>query len=185
MTIKELMSACNFMLVLCGPHAGEVKVTPKPGEEGKRVFDEIADGRWKAEVAVIKERLIAEHDSKVKAAAERKAKIDAIDGLTEIYTAINDELRYRREFNAMMDDEDNDGACPPKRPAVNVADLEAKYPRAAAYVKAEDYSLSSNHAKSSAGQKALEKIINGDDYATALNEMEDEWSAYCDAHMWD
>lgn len=185
MTVNDIMNACNFTLVTYGPHAGKVKITAKPSAEGKRVYDEIARGRWKAEVAEIKARLIAEHDSKVKAAAERKAKIDAIDGLAEIYAAINDEIRYRREFNAMMDDEGNDGARPPKRPAANVADLEAKYPCAAAYIKAEDYSLSGNHAKSSAGQKALEKIINGDDYAAVLDEMESEWSAYCDAHMWD
>lgn len=42
-----------------------------------------------------------------------------------------------------------------------------------------------NYAKSSAGRTALEKIINGEDYAQAIADMEAEWSAYCDAHIWD
>ena len=44
---------------------------------------------------------------------------------------------------------------------------------------------SDNIAKSEAGQKALDAIINGDDYNAAIVTMEAEWSEYCTKHLWD
>jgi hypothetical protein len=61
----------------------------------------------------------------------------------------------------------------------------AKYPRAAAYLKAEKFSYAANSAKSNAGKKALMKILDGKDYTTAIEEMEKEWTAYCEGHIFD
>lgn len=181
----EIMKHCNFSLLTYGPNAGKMSVKPKNTADGKRIVKELKAGMWKAEVEEIRLHLQNEEEAKQAAANARQEKIDAIEGLREIHDAKEAWSRYHDAFNRMMEDQDNDGACPPTRPTVSVEELNAKYPRAAAYIKAENYSCAANYAKSSAGRKALEKIINGEDYAQAIADMEAEWSAYCDAHIWD
>lgn len=120
--------------------------------------------------------------------ARRKAredKINAIEGLAEIRNAIEAEDAYRRAFDHMMEDEYNDGACPPSKPEVNSAELKKQYPRAAAYIKTENWEYASHYVKSGAGSKAKERIINGEDYIAVLADMETEWSAHCTEHIWD
>ena len=63
--------------------------------------------------------------------------------------------------------------------------LRAKYPAAAAYLKAEGYWMSDHYAKSSAGKKAMEIIAAGGDYQKAIADMEAEWKAHCEQHLWD
>lgn len=63
--------------------------------------------------------------------------------------------------------------------------LYATYPRAEAYLKAEQYRDAANYVKSAAGEKALEAIINGADPAESIAAMEAEWNAYCEKHIWD
>lgn len=185
MKIEELLANLNFSLVPYGPNTGKMQITPKPTAEGKRLYNEITRGMWKAEIAEIKANLIAERDAERAAAAAKQAKIDAIEGLKEIHDALEAQADYYRAFDRMMEDENNDGVCPPKRPTGNIAELKAKYPRAAAYIAAEKYSNASNYAKAIAGDKALEKIINGEDYVAALAAMEKEWSDHVNEHMWD
>lgn len=118
--------------------------------------------------------------------ARRKAredKINAIEGLTELKAAIDAEIAYGRAFDRMMEDEYNDGVNPPSKPKVSSADLRKQYPRAAAYIKAENWEYANHYAKSSAGRRAKERIINGDDYSTVLADMEAEWSAHCEEHI--
>lgn len=182
--ISELMQNMNFSLVTYGPNKGKMQITAKT-IKGKSLYNELVNGMWKAEIAEIKAGLIAKRDAELAAAAERKAKINAIEGLNEIQTAIADWERYDSEFAKMMDDERNDGARPPKRPTSNVVELLEKYPRADAYLTAEEFSLADHYVKSNAGKKALEKIINGEDYVAAIAAMEKEWHDYCDEHMWD
>lgn len=181
----EIMKHCNFTLLTYGPNAGKMSVKPKNTADGKRIVKELKVGMWKAEVEEIRLHLQNEEASKQAAANARQEKINAIEGLQEIYDAKEAWSRYRNAFERMMEDQDNDGAFPPMRPTVNVEELNTKYPRAAAYIKAENYSCAANYAKSSAGRTALEKIINGEDYVQAIADMEAEWSAYCDAHVWD
>ena len=126
--------------------------------------------------------LTAEKEAAEKAAAERKAKIDAIEGLNELKAAIDEHERYYYDFNAAM--ERGDGRLP-ARPTSSVRETAEKYPRAAAYLKAESYEYSANYAKSGAGKKARERIINGEDYEQVLADMEKEWSEYCNEHVWD
>lgn len=181
---QEIMRLCSCTLIAYGPNTGKMQILPGEGE-CKTIFEEIKKGLWKEELLEIKAHLIAEQEAQRAAAAAREAKIAAIEGLKEIKTAIYDRQRYRREFNAMMDDEFNDGARAPKLPTADVDALLAKYPRAAAYIKAESYSYAAHDVKSMSGAKAIEKIINGEDYAAALADMEAEWSAYVNEHMWD
>lgn len=63
--------------------------------------------------------------------------------------------------------------------------IRAKYPVAAAYLKAEGYWMSNHYAKSVAGKKAMEIIAAGGDYKQAIVDMEAEWKAYCEQHLWD
>jgi len=117
--------------------------------------------------------------------AEAEAKLKAnVPGLDELRAAYEQEYEAFARMMDMMDDEQNDGARPPK-PAANPAELAVKYPVAAAYLKAEAWSMASHYAKAAAGRKAMENIANGEDYKTALATMEKEWAEHCNAHMWD
>lgn len=138
-----------------------------------------------AELMQRKEAEDAETEAYKKAIAEREAKLYAIEGLSELMQARSQLEIYREALAAMMDDESNDGAFPPPRPTSNPAELSKQYPRAAAYLKAESYEFASNAVKSAAGKKAEERIINGEDYAAAIRDMETEWADYCTAHIWD
>lgn len=122
---------------------------------------------------------------KERAAAERERKLNGIEGLQELRNAISTAEGYAEAFSVAMQNEDQDGAFMPQKPKNNVAALRERYPRAAAYIKAESWSFASNDAKSSAGRKAKESILNGDDYTQALEQMEKEWTDYCNDHIWD
>jgi hypothetical protein len=129
--------------------------------------------------------LLEKEEAEKKAAAERQAKIDAIEGLKELEAANEALLNYREAFNRAIE---NDDAIFPSKPSVTPEGIEAlrkKYPRAAAYRKAEAGSLAANYVQASAYKKALERIINGDDYEKALADADAEWKAYLDEHIWD
>ena len=108
------------------------------------------------------EKEFAERNSKEdQMAAERKAKLELqFPGLAELRAAIEDEDRYQREFQQMMEDGDNDGVKPPAPMIANVGELQKKYPRAAAYLRAESYRYAANDAKSEAGHKAMALLEN-------------------------
>lgn len=113
-------------------------------------------------------------------------KINAIPGLSEIRNAQADLRAWHRELNASFD---GDAACGgmgvrPK-PTHDIDALCKQYPKAVAYLKADEWSKAENYAKRAAGQAAVDKILAGDDYNAAMTEMEEKWSAYCLAHMWD
>ena len=127
--------------------------------------------------------LLAEEENKRKAAEERNARIEAIPGLKEIRAAREDLKRWHDEFEDSFRDVGGMGVRP--KPQYDFEELYRKYPRASAYLKAEAYSRAANYAKASAGKKALERIINGEECDTVLSEMEAEWSAYVNDHVWD
>lgn len=121
--------------------------------------------------------------AKKAAAEERRRKIDAIEGLQEIRDARADLSRWHDEFNRSFRNVGGMGVR--QKPEYDFAAMEARYPRAAAYLKAESYEYASHYAKSAAGKKALERIINGEDPNTVIADMEAEWKAHCDEHIWD
>ena len=121
-------------------------------------------------------------EAKEKAHAERQAKINAIEGLEELEYTIRAWEDYHEAFNRAM--EEGDGFFP-AMPSVKVEEVSNKYPRAAAYITARGWSRSANYAKASAGAKALEAIINGEDHEQAVKAMNAEWTAYCNERIWD
>jgi len=175
MTVQELIQACGIQ---------EYK--------GNQIMvDKVKAGGHLEEIKARKEEILSYFATQRKIAEsarkEREAKINAIEGLQAIYKAMGAEADYHVAFNRMMESEgqSGNGALLPSLPEVSSKDLKAQYPRAAAYIKAEGYSLANNHAKASAGKKALERIINGEDHEKVLVGMEAEWSAHCEEHIWD
>lgn len=143
-------------------------------------------GDWEKIVSAkeeIKAILLREFEKEQQAAEERKAKINAIPGLKEIQAAKEDLENWHYEFEDSFKDVGGMGVRP--KPQYDFEALYKKYPRASAYLKAEVYSRAANYAKAAAGKKALERIINGEEYDAVLSEMESEWSAYCNEHVWD
>jgi hypothetical protein len=118
---------------------------------------------------------------------EAKAKLMAelFPGLDLLRAALDDEARYQRQFNRMMEDEYNDGARPPAPIKVKYADVAPKYPAAVAYLRAESYTYSDNYAKSGAGTRAVKRLEAGEDYKLVLADMESEWQKHVDEHIWD
>lgn len=114
---------------------------------------------------------------------ERQAKIAAIEGLREIQEAINDQIRWKEKFDASLEESggQGDGPIPPH----DIPALKETYPRAAAFLLAESWSRSSQWAKSAAGKRALEKIINGDNEYCTIEDMKYEWYSCRDDHGWD
>lgn len=105
-----------------------------------------------------------------------------VSGYEEIKQAQRYNAEQRRKFNEAFDSED--GVVPTPH-SIDVAALAAKYPRASAYIHAESYSMASNHDKSVAGNKAMERIRRGEDHKTAITDMEREWSeAATRSSMW-
>lgn len=133
----------------------------------------------KAEIIAI---LTAEREAAEKAAAEHEAKIEAIEGLDEIYAAIEEHERHRAAFERAM--YRGDGILP-GMPKSDIKALCAKYPREAAYIQACEYSNSENLTQMGIGIRAKECIINGEDYEQVLADMEKEWGDYCHEHIWD
>jgi len=106
-------------------------------------------------------------------------------GIDKLRASIADEDRYLNQLNNMMDDENNDGARPPKPIKIHSDELMKQYPAAASYIKAENWSHASHYAKSAAGEKAMKSIEKGEDHIRVIKDMEAEWSAHCSEHIWD
>lgn len=104
-------------------------------------------------------------------------------GLDKIKKAIYEQDKWQSDFNHAMDSEDGASVF---RPAPKNVIEEAKkaYPKAAAYYKAEQYSFASHYAKSSAGRKAMERILNGEDYNKVIEDMDNEWHKSAEEAVW-
>lgn len=128
--------------------------------------------------------LKAEKEKEENAYRERQEKIKSIDGLEEIRNAIEEQIKWREDFNRLMERPDGFVGMRSK-PEDNISELKQKYPRAAAYLMAEKESMKSNYELSAIGKRALEAIINGEDYKEVMATMEVEHKAFTDRHMWD
>lgn len=115
---------------------------------------------------------------------ERLKKMNAIEGLQELEDASIAWKEYYIAYRRFIED-DAEGKAP-KKPEASLEELVRKYPRANAYMKAESYAYSSsNNARAAAGKKALERILNGEDYKQAITDMKKEWRDYCEEHVFD
>lgn len=135
----------------------------------------------KAEIMAYLDAMEAEKKASSEA---RKARIDAIEGLAELRDTMRSWEQYRSDFSRRMENEGM-SSFTPETPSVTVEEIANKYPRAAAYVKAEGMSNSSHFFKASCGREALEKILNGDDCEKAISDAASKWDLYCKEHMFD
>lgn len=115
--------------------------------------------------------------------AERRRNFRAaIPGLKELEAAKAEQAAYREAFSRAVDS--GDGIYPVK-PESDPAELSAQYPMAVAMLRAESYSCAANYRKASAGRKAVERILDGEDWKKAISDMETEWNAATSERMWD
>lgn len=135
-----------------------------------------------AEMQEIKAALIAEKTEERETAEYRQNLRDAIPGLKELEAANEEQAAYREAFSRAMDS--GDGIYPAK-PKSDPAELSAQYPMAAAMLRAESYSRAINSRKASAGRKAVERILNGEDREKVIADMEADWNEEANKHMWD
>lgn len=135
-----------------------------------------------AEMQEIKAALLAEQTEERETAERRRNFRAAIPGLAEIEAADEAFFAYRRAFARAMDS--GDGVYP-KPPKENTDELRKRYPMAAALLRAESYSRAANYHKAGAGRKAVERILDGEDWEKAISDMETEWDAAVSEHMWD
>ena len=122
-------------------------------------------------------------DDARRAEEERQKKIDGIEGLKTLQSALNDMENWRDEFHKSFEDVGGLGVHP--KPQYDIEELKRRYPRAAAYLLLESWMYSDHDVKSNAGRNAREKIINGEDYNAAIQAMKAEWKQYTQEHMMD
>lgn len=127
------------------------------------------------------------HDVKeqeANAMRERQAKIDAIPGIAELRAAIEDVNSWHREYSENIHSGAS-GVGLRAKPQYDLDAMREKYPRAAAYLKACEMANAANYAKAAAGEKARERIINGEDCEQVLSDAEKEWDTYVKERAWD
>lgn len=142
-------------------------------------------------ISEIKERkqeiikyLQGEREKKERAYQERQNKIDSIEGLKEIESAIIDLDKWHEEFNKSFDDVGGLGVRP--KPEYDLEAMYKKYPVARAYLTAREYSEKPHYELAAIGKKALERIINHqEEYKEAIDEMKKELHDFAVQHSWD
>jgi hypothetical protein len=100
-----------------------------------------------------------------------------VPGLAELRSALAGEAANRESFDRAMDSEDGASCYRAHYTGPESADVADKFPSAALYLRAEDYSLAANSAKAGAGQRALARMEAGEYAEIVAREMEAEWSA--------
>lgn len=115
--------------------------------------------------------------------AERRQNFrNSIPGIKELEAARKEHAAFDEAYNLAM----NYGIGKyPAEPESDLDGLEAQYPMAAAILRAESYSRAANYRKASAGRKAVERILDGEDWEKAISDMEAEWHEATGEHMWD
>lgn len=135
-----------------------------------------------AEMQEIKAALLAEQTEERETAERRRNFRAAIPGLKELETAKEEQAAYHEAFSRAVD---SGSGIYPAKPKSDPAELSTRYPMAAAMLHAESYSRAANYRKASAGRKAVERILDGDDWEKAISDMEAEWKEAVSEHMWD
>lgn len=130
------------------------KIALKLDERGQPTGNLIVYRADKAALAAIKAAkpeivaaLLAQREAGLRAEQERQAKIDAIPGLREIEAARADLVNWKLEFDASFDSENGGGVGVRSKPKYDMDALYAKYPRAKAYLDAQDFAASEKRCK--------------------------------------
>lgn len=182
MTIAEFVRALNVR------RTGEDKIGCYPPKCGRDEIVAYMRANKPAILQYLEEQEAAQaraEQEAAKARAERDAKIQAIPGLAEIERARADLAAWREEWEASFDGLGGGGIGVRPKPKYDLKAMYDQYPKAVAYINAREYSRSENIAKASAGEVAMKKILDGEDYNVAVTEMEAAWAKYCMDHVWD
>ena len=100
--------------------------------------------------------------------ADRADREKHIPGLAVLEAAQAAESEYHAQISSMMEDENNDGVHPPRRPQGPTAgELAARYPVAALYLRCRAAAGSGHPAKAAAFRTACEEIERGVSQAQA------------------
>lgn len=185
MTAKELIKAYNIKLTIKWDgtkHAPTGTLMITDGVACRRAGDLDAVKAAKPEILAF---LMAEREAEEQADQERQEKINSIPGLAEIKAAREDLAKWNQEFQGSFESECGGGVGVRPKPQYDLAVLYAKYPRAKAYLLADQYAHAENYAKANTGEKAVRAIMNGEDPEATIAAMEAEWKEYTQAHMWD
>lgn len=137
----------------------------------------------KAKKQEILDYLRGKEEEKNRKWIERRKKIEAIPGLKELQLAMDDLEEWKTEFDASFSDVGGLGVR--KKPEYNFKEMYEKYPVAHAYLKAEELAYKSNDELSEIGFRALERIIEGENYKMVLADMEREEKEFVQKHVWD
>lgn len=185
MTREELINRTDELIEkYCISLAGNGMIGLSNGAQAKKdgVLDEIKAG--KTEIIA---RLTEIKAEKEKAAAERAAKIAAIEGLNEIKKAKMEIKKWNSQFAKSFEGETAVGGMGVgKKPSYDLDAMYKKYPVARAYLRAEAESRKSNYEYAAIGRRALEAIINSsEDYENIMATMDAEISASVNRHMMD
>lgn len=107
-------------------------------------------------------------------------------GIAKIDDLVDRWVEYHDAFNRSFEGESSIGGMTSvKRPEIKIEDLEAKFPRAPAYRKAVAMSNKSNYEMSKIGLRAVERILNEDDYEKVITDMEKDLDEYLARHEFD
>ncbi len=108
--------------------------------------------------------------------AEKAAYEKNVPGLDELRTAITHDESQRNLFKRSV--YSGSGRLSGNPSSETASSVAKRYPRAAAYIKAESYFYSANDVKSSLGKEAMNAIASGKSESAAIKTMERKWEKY-------
>lgn len=106
---------------------------------------------------------------------ERAKKIDGIEGLVELMSAYNERNIYIKAYQDYQAGQIDDK---PARPNINLTEMRKKYPRAAAYLDAKNWSMDAHPKKVALGKQAMNRLQAGEDPEVVMEEIELAWAAF-------
>lgn len=101
---------------------------------------------------------------------------NSIPGLTELEAARAEQAAFDEAYKLAL----KGVGKYPDEPESDLDELEAQYPMAVAILNAEMYRDSANAAKAAFGQKAVNNILDGADWALEVEEMKKQWNKHFD-----
>lgn len=176
--LKDLITRYSLTLAI-NPKTGCEVIYSNYGERIKRDGAVLLIRENKPEIIACIKAEKAQAEAADKA---RKEAIDGIEGLKEIQAAMADLENWQYEFERSFDDVGGLGVRP--KPTHDIKAMKAQYPRAAAYLRAEEYWTKTNYELSAIGKKAMEDVIFGD-WEKAMEAMDTELAEFSARHAWD
>ena len=175
--LETLIKKADITLLTEGKNAGNLWI--RNTSISKSDIEEIKAN--KADIITYLQEKAAEEKAK---SEDRRNRINSIEGLKEIENAKNEIENWNTRLYRSFDGENGGGIGCGQRPEYDMEALYAKYPRATAYLNAEEMSLSHNFEIAKIGKEALEEVIYGN-YTKAIEIMENGKQALVKEHIYD